>query len=117
MCDHLQLAWEHSLHLATPKLVSTRNDVWETSAEIPYWRRVTTQIWVELLIGRTASKIWFNQSQALPRSVWRVISMEFLRSFLTRHLAGKRAVASPNVGFFLRLVDNLYEKVSIIGTP
>ena len=34
-------------------------------------------------------------------------SMEFLRSFLTenrRHLAGKRVVASPNLGCFLRLV-------------
>ena len=33
----------------------------------------------------------------------RVISMEFLRSFLRRCLAGKPAVASPNVGCFLRL--------------
>ena len=31
--------------------VSLRNDVWETSAEIPYWWHVTTQIWVVLLIG------------------------------------------------------------------
>ena len=29
--------------------------------------------------------------------------MEFLRSFLRRHLAGKPVVASPNVGCFLRL--------------
>ena len=28
--------------------------------------------------------------------------MEFLRSFLRRHLAGKPVVASPNVGCFLR---------------
>ena len=34
---------------------------------------------------------------------WRVISMEFLRSFLRRHLAGKPVVASPTVGCFLRL--------------
>ena len=31
--------------------------------------------------------------------------MEFLRSFLRRHLAGKPVVASPNVGCFLRLVN------------
>ena len=31
-----------------------RNDVWETSAEIPYWWRITTQVWVVLLIGRAA---------------------------------------------------------------
>ena len=28
-----------------------RNDDWETRAEIPYWWRVTAQIWVVLLIG------------------------------------------------------------------
>ena len=44
------------------------NDIWETSAEIPFWWRVTTQIWVVLLIGRAAWEIWFNQSEALPRS-------------------------------------------------
>ena len=37
----------------------------ETSAEIPYWWQMTTQIWVLLLIGW--SKI-SNQSEALPRS-------------------------------------------------
>ena len=61
------LAWENSWHLATPALVFPRNDVWETSAEIPYWWRVTTQIWVVLLIGR-AREICFNQSEARPRS-------------------------------------------------
>ena len=40
----------------------------ETSAEIPYWWRVTTQIWVVLLIGCVAWEIWFNQWEALPRS-------------------------------------------------
>ena len=34
-----------------PPLVSPWNDVWDRSAEIPYWWRVTTQIWVVLLIG------------------------------------------------------------------
>ena len=33
-----------------------------TSAEIPYWWHVTTQIWVVLLIGRATWEIWFNQS-------------------------------------------------------
>ena len=46
----------------------TRNDVWETSAEIPYWWRITTQTWVLLLIGRVVREICFNQSEALPRS-------------------------------------------------
>ena len=39
-----KLAWENSWHFP-------RNDVWETSVEIPYWWRVTTQIQVLLLIG------------------------------------------------------------------
>ena len=47
----LYLAWENSRHFETPTLVSLWNDVGETSAEIPYWRCVTTQIWVVLLIG------------------------------------------------------------------
>ena len=35
-------AWENSRHFATPPLVSTRNDVWKTTAEIPYsWRDTT----------------------------------------------------------------------------
>ena len=56
------IAWENSRHLATVPLVSPPNDVWEMSAEIPYSCCVT------LLIGRAAWEIWFNQSQALPRS-------------------------------------------------
>ena len=38
-----------------------RNSTW-------YWWCVTTQISLMLLIGRAAKKIWFNQSEALPRS-------------------------------------------------
>ena len=30
------LAWENSKHFATPVLNSPRNDVWESSAEIPH---------------------------------------------------------------------------------
>ena len=41
-------AWEKSRHFATPSLVSPSNDVWGTSAEIPYWWRVTSQISVVL---------------------------------------------------------------------
>ena len=41
--------WNHenSQHFAMPP-VFTRNDVWETCAESPYWWRATTQIWVVL---------------------------------------------------------------------
>ena len=76
----------------------------ERVRKIQYWWSVATQIWVVLLIIRAAWEIWFNQSEELPRSGWwRVISMEFLRSFLRRHLAGKPVEASLNVGCFLRL--------------
>ena len=97
------VAWENSRHLATLQLVSPPNDVWETSAEIPYWSPVTIKIWVMLLIGRATWEIWFNQSEALPRS-WesRVVSLESLRSFIKRHLEGKLMEASPNVSCFLR---------------
>ena len=98
-----RVAWENSRHLATLQLVSPPNDVWETSAEIPYWWRVTIKIWVMLLIGRATWEIWFNQSEALPRSwEWRVVSLESLRSFIKRHLEGKLMEASPNVSCFLR---------------
>ena len=97
-----RVAWENSRHLATLQLVSPPNDVWETSAEIPYWWRVTIKIWVMLLIGRATWEIWFNQSQAPPRSwEWRVVSLESLRSFIKRHLEGKPMEASPNVSCFL----------------
>ena len=70
-------------------------DVWETSTEIPYGWRVTTQIWVMLLIGWIKFLMRHDQSEALPRSgKWCIISREFLRSFLRRHLVGKPLVAS-----------------------
>ena len=45
----IMAAWENSRHF-TP-LVSLWNDVWGTSSETPYWWRVTSQIWMVLLIG------------------------------------------------------------------
>ena len=65
--------------------VSTWNDVWERSAKTPYWWRVTTQIWVGLLIG------WGKNFKS--------------SSFLRRHLPGKPLVESRNV-CFLRLMEN-----------
>ena len=62
------LAWENRQHLAMLPLVSPPNDVWETRAKIPYWWRITAQIWVVLLIGCAPWEFWFNQSEVLPRS-------------------------------------------------
>ena len=39
----------HHVTVTSP-LVSLQNNVWETSAEIPYWRRILKQTWVVLLI-------------------------------------------------------------------
>ena len=56
-----QLAWENRRNFATPSVVFPRNNIWEMSAEIPYWWRVTTQIWIVLLIGRAAWESSTNQ--------------------------------------------------------
>ena len=37
------VAWENTQHFAMPPTVSPWNNVWETSPEISYWWRVTTQ--------------------------------------------------------------------------
>ena len=58
---------------------------------------VTTQIWVVILIGRTAREIFLSQSEALPRSV---ISMEFLQSFLRRHFSGGETSGVPKCQVF-----------------
>ena len=87
-------------------MVFSRDDVWRTTAEIPYWWCVTIQIWVVLLIGWSKFPLRHDQSQALPRSrKWHVISMEFLCSFLRRRFSWKQVVAWQNVGCFLRLLD------------
>ena len=51
--------------------------------KIPCRWRVTTQIWIVLLIGRAAWEIWFNQSEAPPRS-----------GYWTRHQYGISALVS-----------------------
>ena len=51
-----------------PPLFPLRNNVWEMTTEIPYWWRVTTQIWVVLLIGWSKFPTWHDQSEAVPRS-------------------------------------------------
>ena len=72
---------ENSPYLATLPQVSPPSDVWETSTEIPYWWRVTTQIWVVIVprgkfdsthqkqypdLGSDASSVWLFESN-FPR--------------------------------------------------
>ena len=46
MCKWRIAAWENSPNFATPRGVSSWNDAWETSAEIPYWwRTVPTSVY------------------------------------------------------------------------
>ena len=54
--------------MSWPIIISLQNDVWGIiiiiiiimSVEIPYWRCVTSQIWVVLLIGHATKEICFN---------------------------------------------------------
>ena len=80
------LAWENSKHLVMLPLVSAPNDIWEMSAEIRYWRRITTQIWVMMphqygisalvyktsLGGETSGSVtkWLLFSQAISMSTY-----------------------------------------------
>ena len=47
-------AWENSWHFMTPTLVFPRNDMWDMSAEIPYWWPRQC-FWLVLLYGKFAS--------------------------------------------------------------
>ena len=86
-----KLPWENSWHFATQALVSPRNNVWGTRAEIPYWWRVTIQIWVVILIGCADMEIRFNQSDAVTRSwQWHTNVTEFLRLLPRSNFAGNR---------------------------
>ena len=87
----------------TPPLLSPWNNVWETSAEISYCMMACH--YPDLASVFTWLKICFIQSERerLPRSqiLIRVVTrhlMELLRSFVTRHFAGKAVVSSWNVG-------------------
>ena len=69
------------------------------NGEIPYWWRVTTLIWVVLLIGLATREICLNQLEVLPRSwQWYTIRMEFLQTFLRHHFAWKLVVVSLSWG-------------------
>ena len=97
------LAWENSRHFKTLPLVFARNDVWETSAEIPCWWRVIGQIWVSdwtccegnlLQPIRNTTHIW-----VVTRHQYGISAPVSKTSFTE-----KPVVASPNVSCFLRLV-------------
>ena len=76
------IAWKNIRLFATPPLVSSRNDVQETSAVILNW---SCNWWVETNFQpiRSTTQIWV--------------------SFLRRHFVGKSVVGSRNVACFRRL--------------
>ena len=81
-CDILHTACPRKQPtFATSPLVSPRNNVRETRAEIPYRWRVTLQFLVVVLIGCLARESCFNQSTT---QIWVVTrhSVEFFRSVL-----------------------------------
>ena len=75
------LAWENSRHSATTQLGFPRDDVWGTSAKTPHWWRVTTQIWVVLLIGWSKSST--NHFAENPIVASRKVSCNFSRNVRT----------------------------------
>ena len=78
------------------KIISPQNNVWETSAEIPYW---WSGKWFWLVEAnfqpiRSTTQVW----------VVMVISIEFLHSFLRCRFVGKPVVGLWNVSCFLKLL-------------
>ena len=69
-------------------LVSLRNDVWEMSAEMPYWWRVTTHIWV----GSASDwlKQTYRQSKVLPTQIWVVTCHQYEISAFVSHTSFHR---------------------------
>jgi len=96
---------KNSRHFATPARVSPRNNVWETSAEIPYWWRANTQIWVvveaNFPCGTTNQKSYLGSDTS---SVWNFCAR--------RHFAGKPEVASRSQAFILCFFPACYHSRS-----
>ena len=81
-----------------------RNDVWETSAEIPYWWRVTTSIWVMFFIGWSKFPQRHKQSEALSKfGKWNV-RIFFFRLFIILTETIIYLVYSPK--FYITIVSN-----------
>ena len=69
-------------------IISLQNDIWGIiiiiiifnimSVEIPYWRCVTSQIWVVLLIGHATKEICFNYSEVhCTIQIWAVTQHQY----------------------------------------
>ena len=78
------LAWENSWHLAMLPLVSLPNDVWETSAEIPYWW------WWYHYPDLGSASDWFNKISHVARPIRSTTQIWVV----TRHQYGISALVS-----------------------
>jgi len=68
----IMAAWQSSRHFATTPLISLRNGIWGTRAEILYWWCVTSQFWTVLLRGdlaRSGSSDVSSVLNVFPRSL------------------------------------------------
>ena len=88
---------ENSQHFTMPSLVSPQNDIWETSAEIPYWSAVS--------LPRSEWCFWLVENCFIQSEVqWCFIRVEFLHFFLRHHFTGKPVVAWWDVSCFIRQI-------------
>ena len=71
-------AWENSWHLVIPPLVSPRSKLCLTNiCKNCILIKLTTQIWVVLLIGRVTWAICFSQSEASATQIWVVTHHQY----------------------------------------
>lgn len=110
------IPWENNRHFLKPSLVSTQNDVWATTEEIPDCWRVTYQIWA-LLTGWSKLSPWHNQSEALPKPLMRhhygisgALSSDVIRWGNQGWRCKRAAVFS---GYFPSLVVSLFSFLGI----
>ena len=61
----------NSRHFTTPKLVSPPNDVWETTAEIPYWWRIFWLVEANFPRGTTSTRHQYGISALVSHTSFR----------------------------------------------
>ena len=76
-------------------------DVWETSTEIPYGWRVTTQIWVMLLIGQTSHA---SRPIRSTTQIWEVMHHQYGISVLV----SQASFSGETIGSIIQGVPQLY---------
>ena len=105
------VGWENSRHLTTPLLVSSRNKPRNSILMTCHY----PDQGLVLLIGWCKFPTWHDQSEALPRyGYWRVISMEFLHSFLRRHFAEKPSLKASDrfsTKFFVTFYSIIFQLI------